>query len=236
MTAIQRTPISEDAVLARHAPLRALPTVVERRYDGRRRHAKRAMDLGLSILVLPIALPLMAIIAITIKVRTRGPVLFRQERIGRDGRPFQMLKFRTMYVGAGERLRTEPELYATYVENDFKVPSTRDPRIIPGGRFLRSTSLDELPQLFNVLSGTMSLVGPRPIVRGELECYGPLASAYLDAKPGITGRWQTDGRSHVRYPERARLDSEYLEEWTLRGDVVILLKTVPRVVRRQGAA
>jgi lipopolysaccharide/colanic/teichoic acid biosynthesis glycosyltransferase len=163
-------------------------------------------------------------------------VLFRQQRIGRDGRPFQMLKFRTMYVGAGERLHAEPELYATYVQNDFKVPAADDPRIIPGGRVLRTTSLDELPQLFNVLTGSMSLVGPRPVVRGELECYGQLAWAYLDAKPGITGRWQTDGRSGVRYPERARLDAEYLDSWTLRGDVVLLLRTVPRVLRRQGAS
>ena len=193
------------------------------------------MDIVITIALLPVALPAMAIIALAIKLRSKGPVLFRHERLGRDGRTFQMLKFRTMYMDATQRLETEPGLFAAYVVNDFKLSVDADPRIVPGGRFLRRTSLDELPQLFNVLGGSMSLVGPRPIVVGELECYGQHAWAYLGVKPGITGRWQTDGRNHVRYPERAQLDADYVATWSLRQDVVILLKTVPRVLRRHGA-
>ncbi len=193
------------------------------------------MDIVLTVAILLIALPVMAAIAIAIKARSRGPVLFRHERLGRDGQTFQMLKFRTMYADAPERLYAEPTLHAAYVHNDFKLTLDEDPRIVPGGRFLRRSSLDELPQLFNVLAGSMSLVGPRPIVAGELECYGPHGWAYLGVRPGITGHWQTNGRNHVRYPERAALDADYVARWSLGRDVLILLKTVPRVVRGHGA-
>ena len=237
MTAAQRTSLSDEAIAGREVALRAVPTGAPSGlvHHGWRHHAKRVMDITLTVALLPIALPVMAVIAIVIKSRSRGPVLFRHDRLGRDGRMFQMLKFRTMYVDATERLETEPGLFDAYVFNDFKLSVDDDPRIVPGGRFLRRTSLDELPQLFNVLAGSMSLVGPRPIVAGELECYGKHAWAYLGVKPGITGRWQTDGRNHVRYPERAELDADYVATWSLRQDVVILLKTVPKVLRRHGS-
>jgi len=237
MTAAQRTSFSEEPIAGREVLLRAVPTGADRGlvHHGWRHHAKRIMDITIALLALPIALPVMAVIALIIKSRSKGPVLFRHERLGRDGRTFQMLKFRTMYLDATERLETEPGLYAAYVVNDFKLSVDDDPRIVPGGRFLRRASLDELPQLFNVLAGSMSLVGPRPIVVGELECYGPNAWAYLGVKPGITGRWQTDGRNHVRYPERAQLDAAYVANWSLRQDAAILLKTVPRVLRRRGS-
>ncbi len=136
-----------------------------------------------------------------------------------------------MHVDSVDRLRDDPDLYALFVANDFKLPVDDDPRIITGGRLLRLTSLDELPQLFNVLSGSMSLVGPRPVEMAQLESHGHLSWAYLEARPGLTGRWQTSGRSQVLFPERAELDADYLERWRLRTDLLILLKTVPAVVR-----
>ena len=203
-------------------------------YNGPRRHIKRAIDVLGTLLLLLIALPLMGAIALVIRLRSPGPAVFRQERVGRDGRSIRVLKFRTMYVDAAEQLRNDPVLRASYVRNDYKVPAGEDPGIAPCGRFLRRSSLDELPQLFNVLGGSMSLVGPRPIVAGELGCYGELAWAYVGVKPGVTGRWQTHGRNRVRYPERARLDAEYLADWSLHGDFAILVKTIPQVLRRYG--
>ena len=205
------------------------------RYKGRWRYAKRTLDLALIAATLPLTLPLMAAVGIGVKVSSPGPVLFRQQRVGQHGEMITVLKFRTMYADSLERLHADDELYRQYVEHDFKLPVAIDPRIAPAGRFLRHTSLDELPQIFNVLGGSMSLVGPRPIVADELACYGPWAWGYLVAKPGITGRWQTAGRNHVRYPERAENDADYLTTWSLWSDVVILLKTVPTVLRRRGS-
>ncbi len=145
------------------------------------------------------------------------------------------MKFRTIHVDSVDRLRGDPDLYALFVANDFKLPVDEDPRIITGGRLLRLASLDELPQLFNVLGGSMSLVGPRPVEMAQLASYGHLSWAYLEARPGLTGRWQTTGRSQVLFPERAELDADYLARWRLRNDLLILLKTVPAVVRRNGA-
>jgi exopolysaccharide production protein ExoY len=237
MTALQPETVRDDLGERGQIALRRVEAGLESgpRQHGWRRHAKRTMDIALGSALLIVLLPLMAVIAVMLKVRSRGPVLFRHERIGRNGETFQMFKFRTMYIDATDRLRVEPELFQSYVHNDFKVPLQDDPRIVPGGRFLRRWSLDELPQLFNVLAGTMSLVGPRPIVAGELECYGPYSTIYLDVKPGITGRWQIDGRNQIRYPQRARLDADYVTNWSLGQDVAILLKTVPAVLRRRGA-
>jgi len=203
-------------------------------YLGWRRHVKQAIDVGVVVVTFPITLLLVLVIAAGVKLTSRGPVFFRHQRTGQRGEAFSMLKFRTMYVDAMDRLRADPALYETYLRNDFKLPAERDPRIVPLGRFLRRWSLDEIPQIFNVLQGRMSLVGPRPIVEGELECYGPWSWAYLEAKPGITGRWQTTGRNFIHYPGRAQLDADYLTHWSLHGDLAILLKTIPCVLRGDG--
>jgi exopolysaccharide production protein ExoY len=218
--------------------LRPVPVLVERpqlRYHGWRRHLKRTMDVAVVLLALPLLLPLMLIVAALVKRSSPGPVLYRQVRLGQHGASFRVLKFRTMYMDSDERLCADPELYRQYVANDFKLHNEVDPRVTRLGRFLRTSSLDELPQLFNVLAGSMSLVGPRPIVPDELSCYAEAASSYLDVRPGLTGRWQVDGRNFVRYPERAHLDTEYLQTWRFRTDVAILMKTVPSVLRRHGA-
>jgi lipopolysaccharide/colanic/teichoic acid biosynthesis glycosyltransferase len=232
MSAIER----ESFPAAPEQALWAVPTLdLPPAHLSWRRHVKRGLDLVVVVALVPVAIPLMLVIAALIKWKSPGPVLFRQERVGRQGELFGMLKFRTMYVDATERLCADPELHAAYVANDYKLPADQDPRIAPFGRFLRRTSLDELPQLFNVLRGDMSLVGPRPIVPGELVCYGNLAGWYLSVRPGLTGRWQCNGRSTVRYPERAELDAEYVATWSLRQDARILLKTIPSVLRRHGA-
>jgi len=197
-------------------------------------HAKRTFDVVVVSMMLPLLLPLMVALAILTKLTSRGPVMYRHERIGHHGQTFQMLKFRTMFVDSGARLASDQALRDRYIENDFKLPKGEDPRLVPLGGFVRACSLDELPQLFNVLLGHMSLVGPRPIVADELQQYGLWAGAYVIVRPGITGRWQTEGRNEIRYPERAMIDAEYVESWRLRSDVMILAKTLPCVLRRSG--
>jgi undecaprenyl-phosphate galactose phosphotransferase len=202
------------------------------RYHSWQRYLKRAIDIIVTLAVLPVALPLMLTIAILIRRDSEGPALFRQERIGQDGRRFRMLKFRTMYLDSEKRLESDPELYALYVAHDFKLPNRLDPRVTRLGRFLRHSSLDELPQLFNVLGGSMSLVGPRPILLEQLVSNPEAIPNYLQMRPGITGKWQVGGRSQIKYPQRGELDDEYLYNWSVGTDLVILAKTIPHVLRR----
>jgi len=196
---------------------------------------KRVLDVVASLVLLFVLSPLMLAVAIMIRVDSRGPVFFRQHRPGKGGRPFEMLKFRTMHPEAERMLREDANLYQAFLANGCKLPPDRDPRITPLGRWLRRTSLDELPQLLNVLRGDMSLVGPRPVVGPELEEYGGSAAVLLSVKPGITGLWQVSGRSDIGYPVRAQLDLDYVRNWSLGRDLWIMLATVPAVVVRRGA-
>jgi lipopolysaccharide/colanic/teichoic acid biosynthesis glycosyltransferase len=148
---------------------------------------------------------------------------------------FACYKFRTMFADAERKLLADPELYRRYVANDYKLPDGEDPRVTHLGAFLRKSSLDELPQLFNVLRGEMSLVGPRPIVEDELDWYGDRAPELLTAIPGLTGRWQVQGRSKLGYPDRVGVELAYVHEWSLRTDLAYLVKTVPAVLSRRGA-
>ena len=195
---------------------------------------KRGFDLIAVVVALPLLVPLMALISVAIVASSPGNPYFLHVRVGQGGRVFRCIKFRTMYPDAETRLIHDPELYANYVASDFKLRSQNDPRVFRFGRILRRTSLDEIPQVFNVILGHMSLVGPRPVVPVELDRYGPWQYAYLAVRPGITGRWQINGRNHIRYPERASLDADYLRDWTFLEDVVILLRTIPAVIRRNG--
>jgi len=195
---------------------------------------KRIIDIVLAMLLLVVLAPMAIALALVVKLSSPGPVFFRQPRVGRGGRQFGLLKFRSMRMDAEERLRRDPALYDAYLANNFKVPG-RDPRLTPVGRYLRMMSVDELPQLLNVLGGHMSLVGPRPVVPDELVLYGDMRSAYMAVRPGLTGAWQVSGRSRVGYPERAMIDYSYVCSWSLRGDLKILVKTVPAIVRAHGA-
>lgn len=203
--------------------------------DAATSRRKRALDITMILLALPILLPLCLLIAVLVAMTSRGGVLFFQQRIGLGGKRFRLVKFRTMLVDAEERLRSDPELWATYVGNDFKLPSERETRVTSVGRLLRRSSLDEVPQLLNVLRGHMSLVGPRPIVPEEIDKYGDERDVYLSVRPGITGIWQVNGRSGVGYPERIDLDRAYTESWSFRQDVRILLRTPLAVLTRRGA-
>jgi undecaprenyl-phosphate galactose phosphotransferase len=196
---------------------------------------KRCFDLAVSALVLLLGLPLFLFIAFKVSQSGR-PVFFGHTRVGQHNRPFKCYKFRTMAPNAdillADLLATSAEARAEW-ERDFKLKN--DPRITPIGHFLRKTSLDEIPQLWNVLKGDMSLVGPRPVVTAELERYGNQIDYYLEAKPGVTGLWQISGRNDVSYDTRVYLDAWYVKNWSLFNDIVILLRTVKVIFRKDGA-
>lgn len=196
---------------------------------------KRLVDIALSSLGLVILTPLFVVLWCLIKINSPGPAMFKQKRIGMNGKPFYIYKFRSMVIDAEERLRSDPELYKKYIENNYKLEPDEDPRITRLGRFLRRTSLDELPQLINVLKGEMSIVGPRPVVHEELQEYDQLIFDFLSVKPGITGYWQVSGRSDAGYPERVDIELYYVYNQSLALDFKILLKTIVAVLKREGA-
>jgi lipopolysaccharide/colanic/teichoic acid biosynthesis glycosyltransferase len=194
--------------------------------------AKRLMDIFLVVIALPFWLPLNAIIALVIRITSPGaPVIFTQLRTGKGGRRFYMYKFRTMVPNAEELKSTYAHLNELQWP-DFKI--TNDPRITRVGKFLRKTSLDELPQLFNVLKGEMSLVGPRPTSFGP-ETYQLWHTSRLDVMPGMTGLWQVFGRSQLEFDDRLRLDIAYMERASLRLDIYLLLMTILAVFQQRGA-
>lgn len=200
--------------------------------SGARRLVKAAFDrTGAVLLILGLS-PLLAAVALAVCADSAGPVLFRQIRVGKDGRTFPMVKFRTMYVNAEDRL-AELRHRNEYDGVLFKMHN--DPRVTRVGRWLRRLSLDELPQLFNVLGGTMSLVGPRPPLPAEVAVYPADMHRRLAVRPGMTGLWQVSGRSDLPWEEAVRLDLRYVENWTLSLDLVILLRTVTAVWRGAGA-
>ncbi|HYJ49188.1 MAG TPA: sugar transferase [Microbacterium sp.] len=206
-------------------PVAGLPLIhVETpRYSQGQRLVKRGMDFLASAVGLVVLSPLIAAIALGIRFTTDGAVLFRQVRVGLDGREFSLLKFRTMVDNAEDLL---PDLVVRRdAGNEVLFKMTEDPRVTGIGRFLRRYSLDELPQLFNVLAGSMSLVGPRPSLPREVERYADHVHRRFMVKPGITGLWQISGRSTLSWEESVRLDLSYVENWTLVGDIVILFKT-----------
>ena len=190
----------------------------------------------LALLILILIAPVMGAVAFLIWRRDGAPVLFAHYRVGHDGKLFRCMKFRTMYRDAermlSELLEKDPAARAEW-QREQKL--LRDPRVTPIGHFLRRTSLDELPQLFNVLRGDMSLVGPRPITVGELTRYGRVRWHYLSVRPGMTGLWQVSGRNNTSYDERVALDRRYVEERGVWLNLQILLKTVKVVVARDGA-
>jgi lipopolysaccharide/colanic/teichoic acid biosynthesis glycosyltransferase len=194
--------------------------------------AKRAADLILGVIGLIVALPLLGVLALAIKASSPGPVLFRQERIGRGMRPFTILKLRTMVDGA-DRMVTDLLREKGADERFYKFPE--DPRVTAVGGWLRRWSLDELPQLWNVVRGQMSLVGPRPPLASEVRLYEPWQFRRLAVRPGITGAWQVSGRSELSFDTCVCLDIAYIESWSLPRDLSILVLTIPALLRRRGA-
>lgn len=205
---------------------------------------KRAIDVFSAVFVLVFGFPFYALIAAIIKLTSEGPVLYVQERLGQDGRPFRFYKFRTMLHNSDDGLHrdfTENFIKGKLMEEEgdsetkpvYKL--TRDPRVTPVGRFLRRTSLDELPQFINVLKGEMSLVGPRPPLAYEIEHYKEWHRGRLAVKPGLTGLWQVSGRSSVPFDEMVMLDLYYIENWSLLLDLKIIMRTLPVMFFGSGA-
>jgi exopolysaccharide production protein ExoY len=197
---------------------------------------KRGLDIFIAVSAIVLLLPLLVLVALTIALQTQGPVLFRHRRIGFNGRSFECLKFRTMAADGAQRLRDyfneHPEAESEWIETQ---KLRNDPRVTAIGSLLRKTSLDELPQLFNVLIGDMSIVGPRPVTREELPRYSAKVANYLACRPGITGLWQVSGRSGTTYSKRVACDTFYATNWSLMLDVKIILVTVPSLLDSENA-
>lgn len=194
------------------------------------------MDISFVLIAFPILLPLFAVISILVKWTSPGPIFFSHRRIRKNGAFFSMWKFRTMCVNSTEVLDEHLKMHPTAnAEWNANRKLRADPRVTSVGSFLRRYSLDELPQLWNVLMGTMSLVGPRPIVAAEVEMYADGFQCYCRVKPGLTGLWQVSGRSELSYDVRVALDCEYVERWSLSRDLLILMKTFRVVVHQDGA-
>ena len=215
-------------------PVSGLPLlqIAAPRFSGGRWLLKRSIDVASTLLLLVLLSPVLLSVALLVRLTSRGPVVFTQERIGRDGKPFRLYKFRSMCVDA------EARRAGLLAENDcdgvlFKLRD--DPRVTPVGRWLRRYSLDELPQLVNVLRGQMSMVGPRPPLASEVEQYEQHVHRRLLVTPGITGLWQVSGRSELSWTETVRLDLYYVENWSVALDAEIVWKTLFTVLRGRGA-
>lgn len=224
-------PEAIPAPLPGHAPAEAAPGLAGPLGRG----VKRAFDVSAALTLLVMLSPLLGVVAVLVK-RDGGPCLFGHPRVGLQGRAFRCLKFRSMVPNADAVLQallaSDPQARAEW-DRDFKLRN--DVRVTRLGRFLRKSSIDELPQLWNVVRGDMSLVGPRPIVGKELERYGDHAADYLRVLPGITGLWQVSGRNDADYVTRVALDVAYIRSWSFQGDLVILFKTIGVVFRGRGA-
>ncbi|MBA3239378.1 MAG: sugar transferase [Parachlamydiaceae bacterium] len=198
---------------------------------------KRTFDITFSIFALLFGLPCFLLIAMCVKLSSRGPIFYSHERIGRGGKPFFCYKFRSMYKDSDERLKDllnlHPELRKEW-EKTHKLKN--DPRITPIGLFLRKSSLDELPQFWNVLRGDLSVVGPRPVIKQEIEKYfGEKASVILSVRPGLTGIWQVSGRNNTAYSHRIQLDELYVNRQSLLLDLKLIAKTIPAMIFSKGA-
>lgn len=194
---------------------------------------KRVFDIVVSLCAMILLLPLFVVIGILIKIDSKGPIFFLHNRIGKNGKKIKIYKFRTMVQNAEELMsRFSPEQKREFDEN-YKLD--KDFRITKIGNILRKTSLDELPQLLNILKGDMSFVGPRPLVEKELEKYGDQKEKFLSITPGLTGNWACNGRSNIEYPERIKLELDYIDNCSLWLDIKIILKTVVSVFKKEGA-
>lgn len=194
---------------------------------------KRVIDVILASVALILLSPLFAIIAIAIKIDSKGPVFFAHKRIGKNGKIIKLYKFRSMVINAEELIKSfTPEQMREYKEN-YKL--TNDPRITKVGKFLRKTSLDELPQLINIINGDLSIIGPRPLVADELEKYGVNKDKFLSVTPGLTGYWAANGRSNTTYEQRMEMELYYIDNLSLKMDIKVFFKTILSVLKKEGA-
>ena len=194
---------------------------------------KRIVDIILGCIGLVLLSPVFLILSICIKIDSKGPVIFAHKRIGKNGKKFNMYKFRSMYENAEEMIENFNEEQKREWQENFKLEN--DPRITKVGKFLRKTSLDELPQIINIIKGDLSIIGPRPIVDEELEKYGENKEKFLSITPGLTGYWQANGRSNTTYEERMQMELYYIDNQSLWLDIKIFFKTIVSVLKKEGA-
>lgn len=216
--ALENTEVSNENILKRQSPYR---------------YIKRFMDVILATIALVVLSPIFLIIAIAIKIESKGPVFFKHTRIGKNGKIIKLYKFRSMVINAEELIKSfTPEQMREYKEN-YKL--TNDPRITKVGKFLRKTSLDELPQLINIINGDLSIIGPRPVVADELEKYGVNKDKFLSVTPGLTGYWAANGRSNTTYEQRMEMELYYIDNLSLKMDIKVFFKTILSVLKKEGA-
>lgn len=197
------------------------------------KYIKRIMDVILASMALVILSPVFFIIALAIKLESKGPVFFKHTRIGKDGKIIKLYKFRSMVTNAEELIKSfTPEQMKEYKEN-YKL--TNDPRITKVGKFLRKTSLDELPQLLNIIKGDLAVIGPRPVVAEELKKYGTNIERFLSVTPGLTGYWAANGRSCTTYEQRMQMELFYIDNMSFKMDAKVFFKTIEAVIKREGA-
>ncbi len=229
------TPVATKTTLTqtntKAATIARLP-LTERNAQQENRRLKALLDYAIVIPTLLLIWPLFLILAIAVKLDSPGSIIHRRRVLGRDGRIFDAFKFRTMFVNGDEILARHPKLKAE-LDKNYKLKC--DPRVTRVGTFLRKFSLDELPQLFNVLAQDMSIIGPRIIAPDEITKYGQWGQTLLTVMPGLTGLWQVSGRSNTTYDDRVKLDMSYIDNWSVFLDIKILLKTVPAVMKGDGA-
>ena len=197
------------------------------------RYIKRIIDVVLASIALVVLSPIFLIIALAIKLESKGPVFFKHTRIGKDGKIIKLYKFRSMVTNAEELIKAfTPEQMKEYKEN-YKL--TNDPRITKVGKFLRKTSLDELPQLLNIIKGDLTIIGPRPVIAEELKKYGTNTEKFLSVTTGLTGYWAANGRSCTTYEQRMQMELYYIDNLSLKMDVKVFFKTIEAVIKREGA-
>ncbi|GKT04269.1 exopolysaccharide biosynthesis protein [Furfurilactobacillus sp. OKN36] len=201
------------------------------------RFSKRTLDIVLSLVALILLSPVFLTVWLTYKfsASNRGPVIYKQQRVGKNNRDFYIFKFRSMVVDADKKLKADPQLYQQYLDNNYKLPPELDPRITRFGKWLRKTSVDELPQFVNILRGEMSIVGPRPVVREELVEYGNQVDKLLSVTPGAMGLWQASGRSNIGYPERCEIELSYVDHASLGFDIKIFFRNILHIATSDGA-
>lgn len=196
-------------------------------------YIKRVLDIILATIGLVILLPVFLILGIIIKIDSKGPVFFAHNRVGKNGKSFKMYKFRTMHKNAQDMIKDFNEEQMKEWKENYKL--TNDPRITKVGNILRKTSIDELPQIWNIIKGDLSIIGPRPVIDEELEKYGENKEKFLSVTPGLTGYWQANGRSDTTYEERMQMELYYVDNISFKLDIKIFFKTIISVIKREGA-
>lgn len=222
---------SQEAILSRDIVI--VPKIAKKASKINYINVKRIFDLVISTIGLIVLSPIFLILAIIVKLDSKGPVFFAHTRYGKNGKKFKMYKFRTMYENAQDMINDfTPEQMKEWKEN-FKLQD--DPRITKVGKFLRKTSLDELPQIVNIMKGDLSIIGPRPVIEEELEKYGESKEKFLSVTPGLTGYWQANGRSSTTYEQRMEMELYYIDHISPKLDFKIFFKTIESVIKKEGA-